>query len=305
MEVGVVIGRFQVADLHEGHRYLINEAFRHHKQVIILIGCAPIQGTKYDPLDYATRERMLRAAYPDALILPIHDRLDDKAWSADVDSTIRGVVPNISGATFYGGRDSFKKHYFGEFVAVDVNSDVKYQSGKDQREDIGKVVRTSSDFRAGIIYSTQNSWPHTKMCVDIACVRRNDSNGKALEEPLILLGRKAIEDKWRLPGGMVEKGESLEQAAAREFHEETSLIAEFNSLKYLGSFSVGDWRFKNAGEIGLLTALFITDYTWGSFQAKDDLVEMMWYPISNAEDEVVKSHKTLISALIRSENHDK
>ena len=56
MEVGCVIGRFQVETLHEGHRYLINEAFRHHKKVIIFVGCPPISGTKYDPLDFPTAD---------------------------------------------------------------------------------------------------------------------------------------------------------------------------------------------------------------------------------------------------------
>ena len=306
-EVGVVIGRFQVADLHEGHRYLINEAFRHHRKVIILIGCAPILGTKYDPLDYPTRERMLRAAYPDAIILPIHDQLDDNEWSKKVDVTIRGVVPNLSGASLYGGRDSFKSHYHGEYNAIDVESNVKYQSGHDQREDIGKVVRSTNDFRAGIIYSTQNAWPYVKMCVDIACIKTHEhlkegeyGDGlKKLSDPMILLGRKANENKWRLVGGMVDKGEDLESAAAREFAEETGLEGTISEMKYVGSFPVGDWRFKNAGEIGLLTALFIVDYKWGAPRASDDLVELKWCPISIAEDEVVKGHKTLVAAVKR------
>lgn len=207
MEVGVVIGRFQVADLHEGHRYLINEAFRYHKRVIILIGCPPILGTKYDPLDYATRERMLRAAYPDATILPIHDCLDDNEWSKNVDKTIRGVVPNASSDTtkLYGGRDSFLAHYHGDFAASGIDSPVKYLSGRDQREDIGKVVRSSADFRAGIIYSTQNAFPHVRAACDIACVKTKDETGHALVEAYILLGRKPNENKWRLPGGMVDK----------------------------------------------------------------------------------------------------
>jgi bifunctional NMN adenylyltransferase/nudix hydrolase len=295
-EVGVVIGRFQVADLHEGHRYLVNEAFRHHKKVIILIGCAPIQGTKYDPLDYPTRERMLRAAYPDAFILPIYDCLDDLEWSRNVDKAIKGIVPNLTGASLYGGRNSFKEHYKGEYHAVDVDSGIRYQSGRDQREDIGKVVRSSSDFRAGIIYSTQNAWPYVKMCVDIACIKYTDPNNTSLLEPLVLLGRKANENRWRLPGGMVDKGEDLEIAASRELREETGNF-EFSALKYLGSAPVGDWRFKNAGEIGLLTALFVTEYLFGHPHVGDDLIELKWCPIKQAEDEVVKGHKTLISAL--------
>ena len=288
-EVGVVIGRFQVADLHEGHRYLINEAFRHHKKVLILVGCAPIQGTKYDPLDYPTRERMLRAAYPDAFILPVYDCQDDRIWSTNLDNIIRGVVPNLTGATLYGGRDSFKSHYAGTFTAIDVDSGIKYQSGRDQREDIGKVVRSSSDFRAGVIYSTQNAWPYVKMCVDIAYVKID--NGFQ-----ILLGRKVNEVKWRLPGGMVDKGETLIEAARRELQEETEMISEAIP-EYIDSYPVGDWRFKNAGEIGLLTALFVIPHSWGAPKAGDDLIEVKWFNLSQAEDEVMKGHKPLVAAI--------
>jgi len=297
MEVGVVIGRFQVESLHEGHRYLINEAFRHHKKVIIFIGCARIQGTKYDPLDYPTRERMLRAAYPDALILPVHDMLSDEEWSRELDKQIRGVVPNLTGARLYGGRDSFKTHYQGDFTAVDIESGIQYMNGREQREAIGRAVRSTSDFRAGVIYSTQNAFPYVKLCVDIACTLRQE------EETFILLGKKPHENKWRLPGGMVDKKDkTVEQAAMRELIEETGVAAEPTALQYVGSFPVGDWRFKNAGEIGLMTALFTVPYQFGGVKAGDDLAEVKWVRLSKAEREVVKSHKALVSAVRRHHN---
>jgi bifunctional NMN adenylyltransferase/nudix hydrolase len=298
MDIGVVIGRFQVETLHEGHRYLINEAFRNHKKVIIFIGCSPIQGTKYDPLDFPTRERMLRMEYPDAIIMPVHDHLSDEVWSKRLDDAIKGIVPNLKGARIYGGRDSFKPHYKGKFTAVEVESGIQYMNGREQRDAIGRVVRSSSDFRAGIIYATQNSWPYTKMCVDMGCVRKYDKDSKLLPEPMILLGRKESENKWRLPGGGVDKGETLEQAVRREFSEETGLGLE-GPINYVGSFPVGDWRYKNAGEIGILTALFVSEFSWGAPRAGDDLIELKWCPISKAEKEVVKSHKALVAAVRR------
>jgi bifunctional NMN adenylyltransferase/nudix hydrolase len=248
---------------------------------------------------------MLRAAYPDAIILPIHDCLDDTMWSSRLDEAIRAVIPNVSAAKLYGGRKSFQEHYYGEFTPVEIDSGIEYRSGTHQREAIGKVVRSTSDFRAGIIYSTQNSFPYVKMCVDIACLKQCDEFGHALEEPEILLGRKDSENKWRLPGGGVDKGETLEHAACRELYEETLISTDQKSMRYIQSMPAGDWRFKNAGEIGLMTTLFITQYLWGAPRAGDDLVEVKWFPISQARNAVVKGHKTLITAVWREVKNDK
>jgi 8-oxo-dGTP pyrophosphatase MutT (NUDIX family) len=244
--------------------------------------------------------------YPDATILPLHDHLSDEVWSERLDRAIRGVVPNLQGVRIYGGRDSFKPHYEGEFTAIEIESGIQYMNGREQRDAIGRVVRSSPDFRAGIIYATQNSWPYTKMCVDMGHLKTYEhlkegeiGDGlRKLDDPLILLGRKDSETKWRLPGGGVDKGETLEAAVRRELMEETGLNPE-GPVTYLGSFPVGDWRYKNAGEIGILTALYISEYSWGAPRAGDDLVELKWCPISRAEDEVVKGHKTLVSAVRR------
>lgn len=282
--LGVVIGRFQVESLHAGQRYVINEALRNHPRVLVLVGCAPLQGTRHDPLDYFTRVRMLKAEYPDVQILPIEDMLTDDAWSQQIDEIIERVSPN-HGARLYGGRDSFQKYYTGQYQAVVVDSGVAYESGSEQRANIAKVERGSADFRAGIIYSTQNSFPYVKACVDIACVR----------DDAVLLGRKAIETKWRLPGGMVEPGENLEEAACRELREETGLIAERSGLTYLGSAQVADWRFKHVPEVRLLTSLFMVKHQWGPPSPGSDLKEVRWTELENAERQVIRGHKQLIA----------
>ena len=53
--------------------------------------------------------------------------------------------------------------------------------------------------------------------------------------PIVLIERKFPPHGWALPGGFVDIGETLEQAAVREAREETSLDVSLNTL--LGCYS--------------------------------------------------------------------
>lgn len=65
----------------------------------------------------------------------------------------------------------------------------------------------------------------------VACTIAETSNG-------IVLQRRKKEPKkgcWVLPGGFVDRGETLEEAAMREFFEETGLYSKINCL--FGTYS--------------------------------------------------------------------
>ena len=55
------------------------------------------------------------------------------------------------------------------------------------------------------------------------------------EQGIVLIERKNPPFGWALPGGFVDYGESVEQAAVREAKEETGLVVELVSL--LGVYS--------------------------------------------------------------------
>ncbi len=55
------------------------------------------------------------------------------------------------------------------------------------------------------------------------------------ERPIVLIERRYEPLGWALPGGFVDVGETLEQAALREACEETSLTVELQTL--LGCYS--------------------------------------------------------------------
>ena len=59
-EVGVVVARFQVAELHEGHKQLINTVLHYHKKVIVFLGMSKKSSDKSSPLDFANRRAMIK-----------------------------------------------------------------------------------------------------------------------------------------------------------------------------------------------------------------------------------------------------
>lgn len=59
-----------------------------------------------------------------------------------------------------------------------------------------------------------------------------------IEDRIVLIERKNFPPGWAIPGGFVEFGETVEQAAVREALEETSLRVELRAL--LGVYSRPD-----------------------------------------------------------------
>lgn len=68
------------------------------------------------------------------------------------------------------------------------------------------------------------------------------ATGVLVEDNKILLVRQKVSDKrsWSLPGGRVERGETLEQGLIREIREETGLDVEIVRLLYLCDVAASD-----------------------------------------------------------------
>jgi len=278
-DIGVIIGRFQVHELHEAHRNLIDEVCKNHKKVIIFIGDnAQIPRSKRNPLGYKERELMIKELYPHVTVMPLQDRRIDEVWSQQLDSRIREVYPTGK-VLLYGGRDSFISHYKGQFKCEELKQEV-YVSGTEIRKNIKCEVLSSPDFRAGAIYQIYNRYDCLYMTVDIALF-------DTPEMQKILLGKKPNESKYRFIGGFIDpKDSSLEYAALRELKEEAGHI-ETGNANYVGSFLVNDWRYKAESD-KIMTALFYTTYSFGTLEPSDDISEIRWFPISEIIGEKAK-----------------
>lgn len=293
-ELGVIIGRFQVHDLHDGHRGLIDAVRAKHKRTLILLGSTPgVLVTRNNPLDYFTRATMLREAYPDVMVLPIHDMPDDKDWSSSVDDRIDEVL-GIGSAILYGSRDAFIPHYTGRYPTIELDT-AKNVSGTEIRKAVSDEVRASSEFRRGVIYAAHNRFPSIYPTVDIAVLKT-----EGVVPTKIILGRKKSDPEglWRLPGGFVDptKDSCLDMAASREIAEEFGCAV--SALKYIGSALVDDWRYRKEVD-KIMTTLFVGTYLYGPIEGKDDLEAAKEFPLDGFDmNVVVKQHQPLVKMVL-------
>src|SRR5579871_469366 len=214
-KIGVIIARFQSPYLHEGHKTLIQQVKKNHNKAVIVLGVSPVLASRKNPLDFHTRERMIKREYSDIVVLPLSDHPLDTKWSRNLDTLLSDSFP---GAEFrlYGSRDSFIPHYSGRFETVEL-PETNSTSATLIREKISDQVLDSQEFRIGIIYAYANTYLKVYATVDIAVFKDNKTE--------ILLGRKNIDNKWRLLGGFSDPtDESYEDAAKRELTEECGPI---------------------------------------------------------------------------------
>lgn len=297
-QVGVIIGRFQINEIHAGHIALLKYVERLHPSTLILLGCRHSPPDCRNPLEFTPRAQMIRSVCPNVTILAVWDCESDKEWSLNVDNIIRGLFPNRK-AILYGGRNSFIDHYTGSFSTANLDF---YQpaTGSLVREKISAFPEDNASFRAGIIYGLTNLQPRIFSTVDIAVLRRTSTN-RWIFRSEILLGRKSLGHKWRLPGGFIDlTDQSTEDAARRELFEETNLNAL--SLTYITSMKIDDWRSRGAQDVGHMTMLFVVSSFENEPSGGDDLPEVKWFPLSTATlVEVTSEHKPLFNKLLNTQ----
>lgn len=262
--IAIVVGRFQSDTVCYAMDSFIRRLEYTNKKVILLVGLAPVLATKENPLDFEARKLMLMNAYPRTEVGYIKDHKNDEFWTESLDEHVKKLKRKYKAehVTLYGGTTTFIDKYSGEFPTKEIPME-KYINEKMERQKIKSSVKESADFRRGVIWAVENQYPKVYPTVDMI-IFADDSRKK------IVLGRKPAETKFRFPGGFVDTGENLEEAAIRESKEETGLDVEI--LKTLGSRVVKDWRYQ--GTDNILTNIFLCGIVGGRFEPGDDIVEL-------------------------------
>lgn len=297
--VGVIVGRFQVPELHDGHLELFRAVRGHHSRVVVFVGLSPTRNaSKRHPLDFETRRRMIQAKFPDFCVLPLLDKRTDEEWSLDLDKEISKLL-DFGDVRLYGSRDSFIPHYKGHRPVQELLLTEKC-SGTEIRDSITNTVKESYDFRAGVIHTLQNRRPIAYTAVDIAILYRGVMPGFDGLNIFVLLGKKPGFDKWRFPGGYVDPQDStFEQAARREAYEETNL--DIPDLKYVASSRILDWRYSKEADQIFSVLYKGTSMTLGG-TAGDDINTIRWFLLDHSLKQImVPEHQFFYEQLLASE----
>lgn len=108
-----------------------------------------------------------------------------------------------------------------------------------------------------------------------------------LQDGIVLIERKNPPHGWALPGGFVDYGESLEDAAVREAREETSLAV--TNLRLLGCYS--DPR--RDSRMHTISSVYIADGC-GQPKAADDAADVGVFQLNDLPGPLCFDHAAIL-----------
>lgn len=110
---------------------------------------------------------------------------------------------------------------------------------------------------------------------------------------LVKRDRPPFKGRWCLPTGFAEAGESIEDAALRELHEETGLRGRISRL-----LDVDSYKSRFYGDLLFLT--FVVDKSGGKLAAGDDSAQARFWPIHEIPPLAFRSNRHALAAYIKS-----
>lgn len=306
MKYAVIVARMQIGEPHEGHKFLINYAKEHSDKLLFVLGESQTRINDKHPLPFSVREIMMKEYYPECRVLKLPDFRSDETWTEKLDELINYNIPSKNEITLYCSRDGFKSAYTGKYPVIEVETPVE-QSATEIRAELARIPPTTKEGRNAVIWASQYKYPAAFPCVDVALIKFYGTVDPAIEDPkvytshMILIGRKHGEDIWRLPGGFVDPtDESYEAAAQRELGEECGHV-NTHGFKYVCSKKINDWRYRGSKD-GIISSLFLTYFMSGAVCAGDDLEEVKWVTLAEAEATIAPFHLELVRCVIKKIN---
>ncbi len=293
--VGVVLGRFQLPVLHEGHKALIREVQKRHDTVILVIASTPVFLNRKNPLSGELRRALLETEFANqnVVVRELHNNPSNEVWSANFDRLLTETMTNTR-FIIYGARDNSLKCYSGTHEKVSLNLNLP-TSATDVRRKIAREIpgdkRDLRKFAEGVIYATHNFFPVSYTAVDLAIIR--EEGGKTQ----VLLCGKGISKKWFFCGGFVDpEDKTILDAVKREKAEELGINLEVDGYQFVGDLLIDDWRYRGT-EHSIRSMFHVGTYQWGTARPADDIERTEWFELNQIHEVIADAHRPLADAL--------
>lgn len=330
----VFIGRFQ--PFHKGHRSVIQTAVESAKrEVIIVVGSSFASRSMRNPFTFEERKAMIKAEFPQekVKVVPVMDYpYNDNKWIAAIKRAVHGAMdytpdPYNIGLIGYSKDDT--SYYLKIFPGWDhINVDAWIVgagplNATDIRKDVLSDVGTFESYEKVMAVSTI-ALLHTIMSSEAGKTLREEYKiieqykeqfaGFPYGDPkfltadavvhqtgkILLVKRKAAPGKglWALPGGFVNKGERMFDAAFRELVEETNIKVPMKVLKNGTKEKIFDAPYRSDRGRTVTMAQFIDlapSTHLPKVKASDDAEEVAWVDIFDIDtSRMFEDHAAII-----------
>lgn len=120
------------------------------------------------------------------------------------------------------------------------------------------------------------------------------------ENRKILLQKRTDNNKWSIPGGCVDLGEIIEEAAKREVFEETNLVVEDLQLFNVYSGEEQHHVYPDGNEVYFTNIVYITNKYKGIMKVDGiEGTELKFFSIENLPEEITPSNCPILEDVKR------
>lgn len=335
-KVAVIIGRYQIP--HTGHELLKRRALEIAEQVIVIIGSSFQARNPRNPFRWQERRDMILSTLTAdekarTHCLPISDYYNDERWQLEVKHLVSEYSKQeiiLVGHKKAKDKDTYYLDNFVEWAYMGLESAIQINASElraiyFEAKDLAVSLATINDFISPPVQQFLKTWAlkseYSALVKEHNTIKEQQALWHGSPYPVIfstadaivtinkhvLLGKRKYypgKGLWAIPGGFVEKGESVLNAALRELKEETQIeLSTKTLLNNLKSVSVFDHPKRSCrGRIITHAHFFeLAQLDFPDLKAADDLQVASWVPIKklNAmEEQLFEDHFHILNTFL-------